>query len=388
MTTPPTFGRAVLSILLGATVFSGIALEPAAVFAQPIGAPVLNNNQPVLNTEPTVTLVWAAPTFGSPIGYVVEAASAPGGPPDLANFFTGNTATSLVVPGVPPGIYYVRVRAVDAALAVSARSNEVQVVVGAPSCPGPPRGLAVVSQNGGTITIGWLAPMSGTPSSYVVQAGSAAGLANLANFDTASTALTLAVANVPPGSYYVRVYSRSSNCAPPAFLGPASNEILLTVGNTFPGWSGAIVCRLAITGPSGYHHDETQTWNVGGPSQTVGPRTNYPVQWSAQGAGGGQTGSWTIDARATTDFSVTTVASTGLPLFDRTSDPILILGGIVGTPTSFDLREIEFPGFTASSPSATSVSGNWSRATVGGDSPQQPGGSTGTLSCTWSLTRH
>ena len=209
---------------------------------------------------------------------------------------------------------------------------------------------------------------------------------NLANFDTNSTALTLAAANVPAGSYFVRVYARSSSCAAPTFLGPASNEILLSVGGA-PGWAGQIVCRIAITGPSGYRHDETQTWIVGGPgADDCAHAPTTQSQWTAQGSGGGAGKSWTINSTATTDLSVTIVASTGIPIFDRTTTPILIRDGIVGSPTSFDLYEIEFPTIVAGSATATSVAGTWSRPTVGGDSPQQPGGSVGTLSCTWSLT--
>jgi hypothetical protein len=346
--------------------------------------PVFNNNQPVLNSGPSVTLSWLAPAIGVPISYVIEASSVPGGPANLANFNTGNTSTTIVVPGVPTGTYYVRIRALDAS-GLSAASNEVQVVVGS-SCPSAPRGLNVTSQSGGSIAIGWLPPLTGVPTSYVIQVGSSPNGSNLVNFDTGNTALTLAATNVPAGSYFVRLYGRSSGCTPPAFLGPSSNEILLNVG-TSSGWSGPIVCHAVITGPGGYHHDETQTWMVGGVGQTVGPRTNYPVQWSAQGSGGDAVAkSWTINATAATDLSVTIVASTGLPTFDRTTTQIIIRDGIVGAPTSFDLYEMEFPGFVASSANATSVSGTWSRPTVGGDSPQQPGGSIGTLSCTWSLT--
>jgi hypothetical protein len=300
------------------------------------------------------------------------------------NYNTGNALTSLVVGGVPPGTYYVRIRALDAS-GSSAPSNEVQVVVGGGSCPSAPRGLNVISQSGSSIDIGWLPPLTGVPTSYVIQVGSFPGGSDLVNFDTNSTALTLAAAGIPVGSYFVRVYGRSSTCAPPAFLGPTSNEILVSVG-TAAGWSGPIVCRAVISGPSGYHHDETQTWMVGGRGVTVGPRTFYPVQWSAQGSGGGATGSWTINSTTTTDLTVTIVASTGVPIFDRTTTPILIHEGIVGTPTNFDLHEIEWPTIVASSATATTVSGTFSRSTVGGDSPQQPGGSTGTLSCTWSLT--
>jgi hypothetical protein len=350
--------------------------------------PILNNNQPVLNSGPTLTLTWTPPATGVPISYVVEASITPGGPANLANFNTGNTSTSLVVPGVPAGIYYVRIRALDGS-GLSDPSNEVQVIVGVgASCPSAPRSLTIASQSGSTVAFAWQAPLTGSPTSYVVQAGSFPGGADLANFDTGNTALSLAATNVPNGSYFVRVYARSSGCPAPAFVGPSSNEIVLTVGAppAAPGWSGPITCRISITGPSGYHHDETQTWIVGGRGVPSGPRTVYPVQWSAQGSGGGTGKSWTINSTATTDLTVTIVASTGVPIFDRTTTPIIIRDGIVGTPISFDLYEIDFPTIVASSATATTVSGTWSRPTSGGDSPQQPGGSTGTLSCAWSLT--
>ncbi len=350
-----------------------------------LSAPVLNNNQPVLTSGSTVTLSWTAPAAGLPISYVIEASSTPGGPANLANFNTGNVQTALVVPNVPAGTYYVRVRGVDAS-GPGAPSNEIQLVVGNVGgvCPSAPRGLNIVSQSGGAVTLAWLPPLTGAPTSYVVQAGSVPGAANLANVDTNSTALSLA-ATVPAGSYFVRVYARSSACASSTFLGPASNEILLSVGGV-PGWGGQIECRIAITGPSGYRHDETQTWFVSGPAQVISSaRTNYHVVWSAQGSGGGVGSSWTIGSTATTDLSVTRVASTGIPIFDRTTTPILIHQGIVGSPASFDLHEIDFQTIVAGSASATLVTGTWSRPTVGGDSPQQPGGSVGTLSCTWSL---
>ena len=351
-----------------------------------LGAPVLNNNQPVLASGPTLTLSWTPPATGVPTSYFVEASSTPGGPANLANVNTGNTQTSLVTANVPPGTYYVRVRAASAS-GQGGPSNEVQVVVsgtGGGVCPSAPRGLNVVSQSGGAITLAWQAPLTGVPVSYVVQAGSVPGAANLTNVDTGSTALGLAT-TVPTGSYFVRVYARSSDCTGPSFLGPASNEVLLSVGGT-PGWGGQIECRVAITGPSGYHHDETQTWFVSGPAQVISSaRTNYHVVWTAQGSGGGPGTSWSINSTSTTDLSATVVASTGIPIFDRTTAPITIIRGIVGSPTSFDLHEIDFATIVAPSAAATLVTGTWGRPTSGGDSPQQPGGSVGTLACTWSL---
>jgi hypothetical protein len=34
---------------------------------------------------------------------------------------------------------------------------------------------------------------------------------------------------VGSGSYYIRVYAKSANCAAPTFLGPASNEVLAVI---------------------------------------------------------------------------------------------------------------------------------------------------------------
>jgi len=377
-----------------ASCFSGARLHTAsATGAALTNAPVFNNNQPVENSGPTVTLSWTAPSSGTAISYIVEASSTPGGPADLANFNTGNAQTSLVVPNVPAGTYYVRIRGVDSGGA-GPPSNEVQLIVTSASggsCPSAPLNLAVTSGTSSTVVLAWQPPASGTPTSYVIQAGSSPGAADLANFDTSSTALTLTAAGVGAGRYYVRVYAKASACAGPTFLSPSSNEVLLTVGPAGPtssGWSGQIVCRVQISGPNSYHDDETQTWTISGPGQTSGARTIYPVVWTATGSGGAVGKSWTVNTTQITDFTVTVIASTGIPGFDRTSVGLVVRGGYMGTPTSFDYYEQDFPAFAASSATATSVTGTWSRPTVGGDSPQQPGGSVGTVSCSWSLTLH
>lgn len=74
-----------------------------------------------------LTLTWDAPAFGPVTSYRVEAGTGVG----LANLGvldTGTTATTLVVPGVPRGTYYVRVRAVNG-LGASPVSDERVIVV-------------------------------------------------------------------------------------------------------------------------------------------------------------------------------------------------------------------------------------------------------------------
>ena len=60
------------------------------------------------------TFSWTAPSSsitGVPISYVIDAGVTPGG--TIVNLPAGS-ATSVSVPGVPPGVFYVRVRAVNA----------------------------------------------------------------------------------------------------------------------------------------------------------------------------------------------------------------------------------------------------------------------------------
>ena len=172
----------------------------------------------------TVTLRWTAPASGgAPTAYIIEAGSTPGAG-NLANFSTGNTATSYVAGGVGAGLYYVRARATNAAGA-SAASNEATLVVGSActGAPGAPGGLSAASTVGGTVVLSWNAA-SGTPTSYIVEAGSTPGTSNLANSDLGSNATSYTATGVGRGTYFVRMRAKNS-CG----TGPVSNEAVVTV---------------------------------------------------------------------------------------------------------------------------------------------------------------
>jgi hypothetical protein len=171
----------------------------------------------------SVTLNWRAPTAGgTPTAYVVEAGSVVGAA-NLANFSTGSTSTTYAASNVGSGIYYVRVRAANAA-GVSAASNEATLTVGngCAGPPGPPTTL-MGSSSGTTVTLAW-SPASGTPTTYIVEAGSAPGLSNLANSDLGSAVPSLVAPNVGRGLYYIRVRGKNA-CG----VGPVSNEVTVIV---------------------------------------------------------------------------------------------------------------------------------------------------------------
>jgi len=188
----------------------------------------------------TVLLVWTSPALGDPaVSYIIEAGSS-SGLSDLASVNTGNTSTSLTVSGVPPGVYYVRVRARNGGGTGAASSEIVVIVGGGGSCAGAPRSLTA-SSTGSGVSLSWAAPVSGVPISYVIQAGSASGRSDLAILDTNSTVLTFTATGVSPGTYYVRLYSRST-CG----LSGSSNEAQVSVmaagsaGNVSGNWVGTL----------------------------------------------------------------------------------------------------------------------------------------------------
>jgi hypothetical protein len=122
------------------------------------------------------------------------------------------------------------------------------------SVPGPPAGL-IVSAFGSTVTMGWAAPSAGeAPTSYVVEAGSRSGRADLASVSTGSSAITFSASGVGAGSYYVRVKAANA-----AGMSAASNEVVVAVAGG---------CATAPSPPGGL----TITANSGG---TVG------LQWNA-----------------------------------------------------------------------------------------------------------
>ena len=197
---------------------------------------------------------------------------------------------------------------------------------------------------GTAVQLAWSAPAQGTPTSYLIEAGSAAGASNLAVFETGNTATSFAT-TAPPGVYYVRVRARSGG----AFGSPSNEAIVSVTGG----------CSVPAT-PSGL------TNTVNGSS----------VQLSWQAAAGAAT--YVLEAGSATGLSNLLVFDTGSSATTLTAtappgtyyvrirarnacgsgaasnETVVIVGGGCPTPAA--------PGNLIASVSGRSVSLAWSAA--------------------------
>jgi hypothetical protein len=185
------------------------------------GAPL---NVVAVITSGVLTVTWDADSGGTPAtGYILEAGTAPG-LSNVAAINLGNTRTFTYTAGVPPGVYYLRVRAYNVAGPSDPSRELVLNVGGLPAAPGVPIALTR-TVSGSTVTLNWLPPADGgAPTSYVIEAGTGRGLRNIAAFDTGSAVPMVTVNAVPPGAYWVRVRARNAQG-----LGSATADIRLVV---------------------------------------------------------------------------------------------------------------------------------------------------------------
>jgi len=175
----------------------------------------------------SVTLSWSPPTFGAPpTHYLLQAGLSPGDY-SLASIDVGNVTSFTAVP--PPGIYYVRVRAVNDA-GPSTYAAATQFAIGNTGRPGAP-GTPVATVNGPLVTVSWTPPATGSaPTSYLIAAGSSSGQADYGVFPVGNT--TTITAAPGGGTYFIRVVGVNGFGA-----GLPSTEIAFTIGG--PG-AGAI----------------------------------------------------------------------------------------------------------------------------------------------------
>lgn len=200
---------------------TGPASGELAIVVSPSGdtLPDAPQSLGVTLAQSQATIGWTPPVSGGALGYRLEIGSWSGAS-DRGVVRTSTTSVGPVV--VPSGVYFVRVRAENAA-GIGPPSNEVLLRVGALTAPpGPPSLSGSVS--GSNVALTWIASTVGDQAlRYRVEAGVEAGVPTLA-YDTTSPATALTFPNVPPGQYYVRVRGINSRG-----VGPASNEIRVVV---------------------------------------------------------------------------------------------------------------------------------------------------------------
>ena len=157
----------------------------------------------------TVTMQWTENPQGPGItGYQVRAGSAPG-LTDISVATLPPTARTFNAVA-PPGTYYVRVVAVNAA-GTGVASNEAVIVAQPGTCtiPAVPTGV-VASALPGRLTLQWNAPASGAiPTTYIVHAGSTSGGTDRGGVGLPG-ALTTASGIVPRGPYFIRMFATNA----------------------------------------------------------------------------------------------------------------------------------------------------------------------------------
>lgn len=127
--------------------------------------------------------------------------------------------------------------AVDGTLPDSTNTGANEMYTGG-QAPGAPVNF-VATANGNVVTLTWNAPTSGDPVvTYIIEAGSVSGAANLANFSTGSPATSYSASGVVASTYYMRVRAKNA-----AGTSAPSNEAILVVGGA--------ACTSAPNAPSG-----------------------------------------------------------------------------------------------------------------------------------------
>jgi hypothetical protein len=168
----------------------------------------------------TVTISWMPPMTEEPNDYILEAGSSPGA--SNLGIIRSGRLTMMSFATVPFGRYYVRVRGLFVSGAGEASPEQVINVGACGSMPAPTTFTSQVSGN--IVTLAWSLPAGAAePSAFVIEAGSASGLANLAILNLGSGMRSLTV-GAPPGRYFVRIKGRNA-CGD----GPVSSEVMIEV---------------------------------------------------------------------------------------------------------------------------------------------------------------
>ncbi len=222
------------------------------VVVQPHGVP----NPPTLSATVSGTSVGLQWQPGSPGAaatfYQLQAGSAPG----LSNLATLILPASTLVfnTTAPPGTYYVRIAAGNAA-GISFPSNEVTLTTAAvctPTAPSPP--TATVAP--GTVSLRWFPRTGPAAASYRLMAGTSSGATDIGVFDFPATTTSVGSA-APSGRYFVRLQAlnacgasapsnETSFVVPPTNLPSLIGTWAGTITNHVPRPSGRLITSFTL----------------------------------------------------------------------------------------------------------------------------------------------
>lgn len=168
-------------------------------------------------------LTWSAPNGGTPATtYLIDAGTTSGASNLVSDYPLGGVL-SFDTPALPPGGYFVRVKAANA-FGVSSPSTEVVFNIG--GLPGPPINLTA-SMSGARLTLAWGAPATGgAVTQYLATAGRAPLSSDIVADAPIGTATSFSI-DLAPGQYYIRIRARNA-----AGVSGFSNEVSVAVGGS------------------------------------------------------------------------------------------------------------------------------------------------------------
>jgi hypothetical protein len=150
-----------------------------------------------------VTLEWNPPASGGrPLQYAVSVGTSPGASDVVNSYVIGATPSASGV--LPPGVYFARVQAANLMGAGPPTADISFEIASALRVQGP-TSLSLRWQ-GANAVLTWTPPSGAgrdMPAAYVLEAGSAAGMTNIASINVGTA--TSYTTSVPAGTYFVRV---------------------------------------------------------------------------------------------------------------------------------------------------------------------------------------
>jgi fibronectin type 3 domain-containing protein len=207
-------------------------------------APTAPSGLAANTTAGSVALSWTASTDDVGVArYNVHRGATAGFTPTAANRIAQPTGTGYTDGSVPPGTYYYKVTAEDAAGNVSAASNEVSATIADTTAPTAPTGVGATA-TGTSIALSWTASTddAGVTRYNVHRATSAGFTPTTANRIAQPTGTSYTDTGLVAGTYYYKVTAQDAA----ANVSASSNEASATIAG-----ADTVPPTVSVTAPAG-----------------------------------------------------------------------------------------------------------------------------------------